>query len=833
MISACTRYVPGGTPVIVYRPAESVRASNRVPATVMRTSLSGAPVSCARTTPAIVPVSWARAIWGGNSTASVRRKAGRRVERTDGHVGSTPDGQKHARAARRRSCHMGPSELARNWRLHREAQSACPQGDARHQVVTGLVLPGARNKQVAPSPTVISRPAFEVHFWPRWSFSTAPCAAPGSSRKRIPLRQPRLLPRSAGRGRCDPADGGAPRRAGAGRRDVVPGAVRDRRARALRPAVLLRLHGARLRLVARAGDLRERAQQAPGGTAVRFSGRVDGGPLRPAPSDGGRNPHGGHRARRARHDPHARRLLSLLSFQRARQRLRRPAPEPGLAVALVHRSPRPRHGLRLPRHRPRRYAGAVARRAADARGRVARRPAGARRVDHRRGAAAGARRQRAPPESRAPSPEPRFYRSRPPCARVLSAPHRQHVLDRRGGRYEPAPEAVPEPRPRVLTGRGGADRLARPGLEPRWPPGGRVARGSLREEVRDAADLFACRLGHPAAPPDGWPRHDLSVCGRLRPRSGRRIHGHPADGRRVVRRARAGAHDGRGAHGGWDRRSSRALGRRPDARRVRQLHEWLPGAHRLRADRSDRGGSAATRREAVRIGIIMNGVTGRMGLNQHLVGSIVAIRRQGGVTLPGGGRVVPDPILVGRSEAKLREIARAHGIERVSTDLDSCLANPADAVYFDATLTSARVDHVRRAIAAGKHVYCEKPLAPTTVEALDLARAAERANVKHGVVQDKLFLPGVRKLKQLVKDGFFGRILSVRGEFGYWVFEGDDQPAQRPSWNYRKEDGGGIILDMFAHWRYLLDHTFGGVTAVHCTGATHIPTRVDENGPRA
>ncbi len=235
---------------------------------------------------------------------------------------------------------------------------------------------------------------------------------------------------------------------------------------------------------------------------------------------------------------------------------------------------------------------------------------------------------------------------------------------------------------------------------------------------------------------------------------------------------------------------------------------------------------------ARRIGIIMNGVTGRMGLNQHLVRSIVAIRQRGGVTLPDGGTVVPDPILVGRNEAKLREIARAHGIERVSTDLDRCLANAADAIYFDATLTSARVDHVRRAIAAGKHVYCEKPLAPTTAEALDLARGAERRSVKHGVVQDKLFLPGIRKLKRLVDDGFFGRILSVRGEFGYWVFEGDDQPAQRPSWNYRKEDGGGIILDMFAHWRYLLDHTFGPVTAVHCTGATHIPERVDERGRR-
>ena len=232
------------------------------------------------------------------------------------------------------------------------------------------------------------------------------------------------------------------------------------------------------------------------------------------------------------------------------------------------------------------------------------------------------------------------------------------------------------------------------------------------------------------------------------------------------------------------------------------------------------------------IGVIMNGVTGRMGLNQHLVRSILAIREQGGVPLPGGDRLVPDPILVGRSEPKLREIAAAHGLTRVSTDLDACLANPADEIYFDATVTSLRVAHVRRAIAAGKHVYCEKPLAATTAEAVELARLASHGGVKHGVVQDKLFLPGIRKLKGLVDGGFFGRILSVRGEFGYWVFEGDGPPAQRPSWNYRKEDGGGIILDMFAHWRYLLDHTFGPVTAVQCTGAQHIAERVDERGRR-
>ncbi|MBV9880126.1 MAG: Gfo/Idh/MocA family oxidoreductase [Gemmatirosa sp.] len=232
------------------------------------------------------------------------------------------------------------------------------------------------------------------------------------------------------------------------------------------------------------------------------------------------------------------------------------------------------------------------------------------------------------------------------------------------------------------------------------------------------------------------------------------------------------------------------------------------------------------------IGIIMNGVTGRMGLNQHLIRSIVAIRKQGGVALPNGDLLYPDPILVGRSEHKVRAIAEAHGIDRWSTDLGACLADARDPIYFDATLTNTRAENVRRAIAAGKHVYCEKPLATTTDEALELARLAQAKGVKAGVVQDKLFLPGIRKLKRLVDSGFFGRILSVRGEFGYWVFEGDwgGQPAQRPSWNYRKEDDGGIIVDMFAHWRYVLDHTFGEVQAVQCIGATHIPQRVDEQG---
>jgi predicted dehydrogenase len=235
-------------------------------------------------------------------------------------------------------------------------------------------------------------------------------------------------------------------------------------------------------------------------------------------------------------------------------------------------------------------------------------------------------------------------------------------------------------------------------------------------------------------------------------------------------------------------------------------------------------------REPERIGIIMNGVTGRMGKNQHLLRSILAIRQDGGVTLPGGRRLLPDPILVGRDPAKLQALAAETGIQRLSDDLDACLADPDDAVYFDAVTTQLRPDNLRKAIAAGKHVYTEKPVASTLAEALDLAALADRAGVRTGVVQDKLYLPGLLKLKRLIDGGFFGRILSVRGEFGYWVFEGDWQPAQRPSWNYRREEGGGIILDMLPHWRYLLDHLFGEVRSVLCLGATHVPDRRDEHG---
>ncbi len=233
-----------------------------------------------------------------------------------------------------------------------------------------------------------------------------------------------------------------------------------------------------------------------------------------------------------------------------------------------------------------------------------------------------------------------------------------------------------------------------------------------------------------------------------------------------------------------------------------------------------------------RLGIIMNGVTGRMGTNQHLVRSIAAIRAQGGVTLSNGDRVMPDPILVGRNADKLEALARAHGVERVETDLDRALDNRGDTVFFDAATTQMRPELLRRAIAAGKHVYCEKPTATSLEQALDIARIAERAGVKNGAVQDKLFLPGFMKLRMLRDSGFFGRMLSVRGEFGYWVFEGDLQPAQRPSWNYRSQDGGGIILDMMCHWRYVLDNVIAKVKSVSCIGATHVPQRWDELGKR-
>jgi predicted dehydrogenase len=230
------------------------------------------------------------------------------------------------------------------------------------------------------------------------------------------------------------------------------------------------------------------------------------------------------------------------------------------------------------------------------------------------------------------------------------------------------------------------------------------------------------------------------------------------------------------------------------------------------------------------VGIIMNGVTGRMGLNQHLARSIHAIIQQGGVKISDNEIIMPKPLLLGRNKAKLESISSDYDHLSWSTDLDAALSDPEYSIYFDAQTTDRRADAVRKAVAAGKHIYCEKPIADTFDVAYDLYRLAAKAGVKHGVVQDKLWLPGMLKLKTLRELGFFGKILSVRGEFGYWVFEGDTLPAQRPSWNYRKEDGGGIIIDMLCHWRYVLDNLFGEVKAVSCLGATHVPTRWDESG---
>ena len=231
-----------------------------------------------------------------------------------------------------------------------------------------------------------------------------------------------------------------------------------------------------------------------------------------------------------------------------------------------------------------------------------------------------------------------------------------------------------------------------------------------------------------------------------------------------------------------------------------------------------------------KIGIIMNGVTGRMGTNQHLLRSIAAIIKQGGVKICEEETIMPDPILVGRNSDKLEKLCELSGVKRMTTGLDEALADKNNIIYFDAQVTGRRADAVKQAVKAGKHIYCEKPVATDTKTAMELYKLCKDAGLKNGVVQDKLWLPGILKLKKLIQQGFFGKILSVRGEFGYWVFEGYTIPAQRPSWNYRKEDDGGIIVDMLCHWRYVLDNVFGKVKAVSCLGATHIPKRVDEQG---
>jgi len=240
--------------------------------------------------------------------------------------------------------------------------------------------------------------------------------------------------------------------------------------------------------------------------------------------------------------------------------------------------------------------------------------------------------------------------------------------------------------------------------------------------------------------------------------------------------------------------------------------------------------------ETRRVGIIMNGVTGRMGTNQHLIRSILAIIKQGGVKVSHDLTIMPDPILTGRNANKLAELATKNAINgqplKYSTDVAATLKDKSYEIFFDASGTLQRAQFVEMAVKAGKSIYCEKPTAVTTSEALRLAKLCEDAGVKNGVVQDKLWLPGMRKIAMLKEQGFFGKILSVKGDFGYWVFTGQvkDQPAQRPSWNYRAEDGGGIMIDMFCHWRYVIDNLFGPVKSVVAHARVDLPERVDEAG---
>ena len=230
-----------------------------------------------------------------------------------------------------------------------------------------------------------------------------------------------------------------------------------------------------------------------------------------------------------------------------------------------------------------------------------------------------------------------------------------------------------------------------------------------------------------------------------------------------------------------------------------------------------------------RLGVILSGVTGRIGVNQHLGRALVPLRDTP-IVLANGNHLVIDPVLVGRNAAKLEQVAKRFGIERWTTDLDAALSDTRDTLFFESATTNLRFDNVRRALAAGKHVFCDKPLSPTHAQALQLTEIAQRARLKNGVVMANLWLPGLRKLKTLTDAGFFGRVLHIRGEHGYWVFEGDGRPGQRPSWNYRKHEGGGIVLDMMCHWHYMLEGLFGPIRRVTCAARSFVPRRWDENG---
>ncbi|HEX3860069.1 MAG TPA: Gfo/Idh/MocA family oxidoreductase [Stellaceae bacterium] len=230
-----------------------------------------------------------------------------------------------------------------------------------------------------------------------------------------------------------------------------------------------------------------------------------------------------------------------------------------------------------------------------------------------------------------------------------------------------------------------------------------------------------------------------------------------------------------------------------------------------------------------KIGVVIDGATGRLGTTQHLR-SLLAIRGEGGLLLANGDRLLPEPVLLGRNAGKLAALAERSGGLRWSTDSAACFADPDIEIYFDAQPTGGRIERGKAAFAADKHLYVEKPVAETLDGALSLVRAGERAGKKGGVVQDKIFLPGLRKMRKLFEADFFGRVTSIKLDFGWWVFDGELFPSQRVSWNYRKETGGGLILDMFAHWRYVFDRLLGPIESVSCRHITAQPKRRDEAG---
>lgn len=230
------------------------------------------------------------------------------------------------------------------------------------------------------------------------------------------------------------------------------------------------------------------------------------------------------------------------------------------------------------------------------------------------------------------------------------------------------------------------------------------------------------------------------------------------------------------------------------------------------------------------IGIIMDGATSRIATQMHLTRTLIPIRKEGGLPLANGDRLMPEPTLLGRSPDKLAALAAELGGLKWSTDAEACLADKANAIYFDASFTGGRIPRARRAIAAGKHVYLEKPIANSAADALDLARAAHKAGVANGVVQDKLGLPGFSKLMKLKQAGFFGEIYSARLNFGWWVFDGQVHTSQRPSWNYKKSGGGGLVSDMFPHWRYITEALLGPIKAVSAHVAIRQKRRIDEDG---